>query len=564
MTQRPLKPLDSALAFAVLLPMVLAPAYFFARMESAREHASSEEWMGLAIARAASTGSLDIAGLPPHARPGLAYVFSMTEGGVDDFGIAKTSRISVVDSSGNRVDLPGDMTSRMREAAGVVRSLPAESDGACTARGLDLSICGVRSGPDVSGTVLHRTHLDFPVAAPLAVLVFGTFAVFILSRRTRGRRLGPVVTCVGAAAGAVGSWFLALTAGSVVDSSVDIEMALAQSIGRISGQLPVHDPATGIGFIVFVTLVAAVLLLFLHGSTARLLSNLRDRPLIYAAIAPAIIGMILLIFVPFFMGVYLAFMDNSHNFIGLANFADILFPSQTSDTNFYLTLGVTILWTTLNVTLHVVIGLVLALILSDARLRGRSWYRVLLIVPWAVPNYITALIWKWVFNTQYGPANAFLALVGLSPVDWLGRSFVTNFTANLVTNTWLGFPFMMVVALGALQSIPSDLYEAAEMDGAGRWQRFTNVTMPLLKPALFPAIILGTIWTFNMFNVVYLVSGGAPDNQTNILITEAYRAFRVLRNYGLAAAYSLIIFVILAVYTGLTNRMTRAAESVYE
>jgi len=154
--------------------------------------------------------------------------------------------------------------------------------------------------------------------------------------------------------------------------------------------------------------------------------------------------------------------------------------------------------------------------------------------------------------------------VGLDPVDWLGRSFVTNFTANLVTSTWLGFPFMMIVALGALQSIPADLYEAAQMDGANRWQRFQHITLPLLKPALFPAIILGSIWTFNMFNVVYLVSGGAPDNQTNILITEAYRAFRVLKNYGIAAAYSLIIFFILAAYSAVTNRLTKAAENVYE
>jgi arabinogalactan oligomer/maltooligosaccharide transport system permease protein len=216
------------------------------------------------------------------------------------------------------------------------------------------------------------------------------------------------------------------------------------------------------------------------------------------------------------------------------------------------------------VVLHTSIGLGLALLLRDPLLRFKGVYRVLLILPWAVPNYITALIWKWVFNTQYGPANAFLALLGLPAVDWLGRSFLTNFAANLVTNTWLGCPLMMVVSLGALQSIPADLYEAAEIDGAGRWQRFRYVTLPLLKPALFPAIILGTIWTFNMFNVVYLVSGGAPDNQTNILITEAYRAFRVLKNFGLAAAYSLIIFIILAAYTAVTNRMTKAAESVYE
>ncbi|NOZ02059.1 MAG: sugar ABC transporter permease [Deltaproteobacteria bacterium] len=369
---------------------------------------------------------------------------------------------------------------------------------------------------------------------------------------------------IGALTGGAAAFSLAMDARAVIDSSAVIEQTLAQSLGAVAGNLPHHDPATGIGFMVFVAMACAVLCALLCRPTARLLANLRDRPMIYAAIAPAMAGMVLLIFVPFFMGVYLAFLDNDRNFVGLANFMEILFPQGTSDTNFYFTLGVTVMWTVLNVVLHVAIGLALALVLSDSKLRGRAWYRVLLIVPWAVPNYITALVWKWIFNTQYGPANAFLALIGLNPVDWLGRSFLTNFAANLVTNTWLGFPFMMVVALGALQSIPRDLYEAAEMDGAGRWARFTNVTMPLLKPALFPAIILGSIWTFNMFNVVYLVSGGAPDNQSNILITEAYRAFRVLKNFGMAAAYSLIIFVILAVYTSLTNRLTRAAENVFE
>ena len=148
------------------------------------------------------------------------------------------------------------------------------------------------------------------------------------------------------------------------------------------------------------------------------------------------------------------------------------------------------------------------------------------------------------------------------------RSFtavlVNTFIANLTTNTWLGFPFMMVVTLGALQSIPKDLYEAADIDGATRWQRFRRVTLPLLKPALVPAIILGVVWTFNMFNVIYLVSGGGPENETNILITEAYYAFKVLNRYGLAAAYSVLIFLMLLAYGWLQNRITRATEGAFE
>ena len=124
-----------------------------------------------------------------------------------------------------------------------------------------------------------------------------------------------------------------------------------------------------------------------------------------------------------------------------------------------------------------------------------------------VPSYITALVWHGMFNPTDGFINACLVASGLDGVAWFDQ-FWTAFSANVVTNTWLGFPFMMVVSLGALQSIPTDLYEAAEVDGATRWDCFKSITIPLLRPALLPAIILGAVWTFNMFNVIYLVSGG--------------------------------------------------------
>ena len=132
----------------------------------------------------------------------------------------------------------------------------------------------------------------------------------------------------------------------------------------------------------------------------------------------------------------------------------------------------------------------------------------------------------------------------------------------LATNGWLGFPFMMVISLGALQSIPADLYEAARVDGATRWQQFRSITLPSLKPALVPAIILSVVWTFNMFNIIYLVSAGEPAHSTEILITQAYKfAFEQYR-YGYAAAYSTVIFLILLVYGAWQNRVTRATEGI--
>ena len=224
--------------------------------------------------------------------------------------------------------------------------------------------------------------------------------------------------------------------------------------------------------------------------------------------------------------------------------------------NFWFTLVVTVLWTATNVALHVGIGLGLALLLRDPWMKMKGVYRVLLIVPWAVPNYITALIWKGMFNEQFGAINGVLGLAGVEPVAWFSQ-FATSFAANLCTNTWLGFPFMMVVTLGALQAIPRDLEEAAEVDGAGAWTRFRHVTLPLLKPALMPAVILGSVWTFNMFNVIYLVSAGDPDGGTEILISEAYKwAFTRQAQYGYASAYALLVFGILVLYTLVTKKVT--------
>ncbi|MBL8956638.1 MAG: sugar ABC transporter permease, partial [Myxococcaceae bacterium] len=238
--------------------------------------------------------------------------------------------------------------------------------------------------------------------------------------------------------------------------------------------------------------------------------------------------------------------------------ADILASrgySITEPLSFYFTLFVTIVWTAANVVLHVSIGLAMALLLKSPLLKLRGVYRMLLIVPWAVPNYITALVWKGLFHRQFGAINGLLIALGVEPISWFTR-WSTAFAANVATNTWLGFPFMMVVALGALQAIPTDLYEAAEVDGASRWAQFRHITLPLLKPAMLPAVLLGTVWTFNMFNVIYLVSGGEPGGATDVLVSEAFRwAFQRNEQYGFAAAYSVLIFVVLMVWSRATKRL---------
>jgi arabinogalactan oligomer / maltooligosaccharide transport system permease protein len=164
------------------------------------------------------------------------------------------------------------------------------------------------------------------------------------------------------------------------------------------------------------------------------------------------------------------------------------------------------------------------------------------------------------FNGEYGAINSLLHTFGLDSVSWFS-SWSTAFAANVATNTWLGFPFMMVVAIGALETIPKELYEAAEVDGATGWQRFHHITLPHLRPALGPAVALGAIWTFNMFNIIYLVSAGKPNNSTNILVTDAYRwGFERGERYGMAAAYGTVIFLILLLWTVFGTRIVRRKE----
>jgi arabinogalactan oligomer/maltooligosaccharide transport system permease protein len=336
-----------------------------------------------------------------------------------------------------------------------------------------------------------------------------------------------------------------------------------------------------VNLIIPVGIAALVLLGFVGlGGAARTGAALSRHRVAYFYVLPAMAAMIILVFFPFSYGMLLSFTNsNVYNtdqpigdiWIGVQNFIDILTDFELVKTtedgrvfnysNFYWTLGFTIIWTITNVAVGVTVGLFLALILNTKGLVLKPIYRVLLILPWAIPNYITALIWQGMYHSQFGVINQVIQMFGGEGLSWFDTPF-TSFITVLSTNGWLSFPFMMVISLGALQSIPADLYEAARVDGATRWQQFRTITLPSLKPALVPAIIISVIWTFNQFNVIYLVSQGEPGGSTEILITEAYKiAFEQYR-YGYAAAYSVVIFIILLTYGIWQNRVTGASEGV--
>jgi arabinogalactan oligomer/maltooligosaccharide transport system permease protein len=290
----------------------------------------------------------------------------------------------------------------------------------------------------------------------------------------------------------------------------------------------------------------------------------------WAMVLPVVIVLAVLVLYPLARGVYISFTDlnesnqraeictktlggaeecepnpNAAQFTGLKNYTDILSGKKG---HFWLQFTNTIVWTASCVFFHYAIGLGLAVLLNR-RIRGRGLYRVLLIVPWAVPAFVAAFSWKFIFNERNGLANVLLTSVGLDRVEWFADRWTSLFTA-VVANIWIGVPFMMVALLGGLQSISGDLYEAAEMDGASPWQRFVNVTLPGLRPVSATVVLLGTIWTFNMFPIIFLVTRGGPGGSTEILVTGAYKAaFEGLRNYSLAATYGVLILSILIVYS---------------
>jgi arabinogalactan oligomer/maltooligosaccharide transport system permease protein len=280
--------------------------------------------------------------------------------------------------------------------------------------------------------------------------------------------------------------------------------------------------------------------------------------------APAAIVMFGVVVYPFFYNVVISFSNMSlrhfrdWHLIGLKQYEEVF-----SGRIFYTVFLKTIIWTVVNVFFHVTIGVVLALILNR-KLFGKAAIRTLLILPWAIPQVIVALTWRSMFNYEYGAINLFIAhYLRMAPVEWLGKP-LEAFSACIITNIWLGFPFMMTIALGGLQSIPQELYEAADIDGASGWQKFWTVTAPLLRPVMIPAITLGIIWTFNNVNIIWLVSnGGEPSDQTHILVSYVYKAAFNLYRYGYAAALSMVIFVILFAFSLVFLKRTRASEVVY-
>jgi arabinogalactan oligomer/maltooligosaccharide transport system permease protein len=295
----------------------------------------------------------------------------------------------------------------------------------------------------------------------------------------------------------------------------------------------------------------------------------------WAMVAPVVAVLATLVIYPLFRGLYLSLTDANgsnighdigvnhipatYKFVGLHNYINIL---SGNDGTFYGRLVWTLEWTIICVFLHYVLGLALAILLNRP-MRFRSAYRMMLILPWAVPSFVSAFAWRLILNGDAGVLDTVLTKIGLPSVSWLGDPLPAKVSVIMV-NVWLGVPFMMVAILGGLQAIPADLYEAADIDGASAWQRFRHVTLPGLRPVSGTVILLGIIWTFNQFNVIFLVTAGGPGGATNILVTQAYNAaFSGVQNFSSAATYGAIILSMLVVFASVYRRvLRRSGEAV--
>jgi arabinogalactan oligomer/maltooligosaccharide transport system permease protein len=271
-------------------------------------------------------------------------------------------------------------------------------------------------------------------------------------------------------------------------------------------------------------------------------------------------------------------------FIGFKNYIDIMTAAlPVENFNFFRVLEFNFWWAISNVALHVPAGVLVATLLNTEGLWGKRIYRAIYILPVVVPPLVVATVWTNIFDEQYGAMNQLLTIITtfMGQVDpvrirWFdeyrppipgflpGAPLTLAYYAMMVANFWLGWPFMSVVATGALQSIPKDLYEAASIDGATGSQQFWNITVPLLRPAMIPAAVYGFTLSFNLFNFVFFMTGGGPARSTELLVTFAYSLVRTLRWYGVAAAFAVIIFVVALIVFLITNKITSATKSYTE
>ena len=277
--------------------------------------------------------------------------------------------------------------------------------------------------------------------------------------------------------------------------------------------------------------------------TMRKRARLKTRLTPYGFILPACLTILLLVVYPILYGIYISFFDtnlvNRWNFVGLRYYLQAL-----TDTSFLHSLWMTVIFTVSVVAGPFILGFIFASILNmDIRLR--TIFRGILILPWLFPDVVIAYLFKWILNTQGGIVNELLMHFGLisDPIGWLSTS-ATAFPCVILVSIWKGYPLVMVQILAGIQTISTDMYEAAEIDGATMMQKFRYITIPALKPILTTILILDTVWVFKQFTLIWLMTSGGPGSSTMVSAIEIYKNAFSYFKYGLASAQSVYILVI--------------------
>ena len=281
-------------------------------------------------------------------------------------------------------------------------------------------------------------------------------------------------------------------------------------------------------------------------------------------VLPALLVVGVLLIYPIFSSLYYSMTSKhlirlTYDFIGMANYKEVL-----TDPNFYKAFLNSILWTIGSLLGQLFIGFTAALAINRVKV-GKGIYRTLMIIPWAFPSIVIALSWKWILNGVSGFLPNFLVQIGLcaTPPQFLSSAGLV-FPTLVFINIWFGAPLIMVNILSALQTVPKDQYEAAQLDGASAWQSFIHITVPHIRMVVGLLVVLRTIWVFNSFDIIYLITGGGPANLTQTVPIYAYNLGWGLKQLGRSSAVTvlllLFLLVVCALYFRLLNRWEKEGE----
>jgi len=278
----------------------------------------------------------------------------------------------------------------------------------------------------------------------------------------------------------------------------------------------------------------------------------------YFLISPALFLLMVLLAYPFFLAVSISLTDRvlgaPGTFVGADNFIKLL-----RDPIFRETAQNSFIYTISTVSLKLALGVILAMLLNQ-EFRFRNMVRGLILLPWIVPTSLSVLTWLWMFDSLFSVINYILLGLGVisRKISWLGDPFWAMVSV-IIVNTWRGLPFFAISILAGLMTIPRELYEAAEVDGAWWFRKFWHITLPLLQPVIAVIVLFSTIWTFADFQIVYILTHGGPINATQIFSTMAYDVAMVAGRIGEGATISLFLFPILLVVIIFMMRYLRRA-----